>query len=184
LRACAAPVSRPKRLANHSYVGRFQYSLTFCTWKRRRLFEDTRAVAETQAHVQRTATEESFAVLAYCFMPDHVHLLVRGVTEKSDLRRFVKSSKERSGRTYRKRFGDRLWQEGYFERVLRNPGDARECAEYIVNNPVRAGLVANATEYEYAAATEWTIDELTAGVLDNEVQNAGPTEQARPTRIR
>ena len=126
-------------------------------------------VAEALAHIQRTAEEESFAVLAYRFMPDHVHLLVKGEKESSDLRRFVKASKERSGRTYRKRLGVRLWQEGYFERVLRNPADARECAEYIVNNPVRAGLVANLTEYKYTGATAWTADELTNAALDNRV---------------
>jgi hypothetical protein len=52
---------------------------------------------------------------------DHAHLLVRGLAATSDLRRFVKSAKERSGRAYRIR------------------ADARRYAAYIVNNPVRAG---------------------------------------------
>jgi REP element-mobilizing transposase RayT len=64
-------MSRPKRLANHSYVGHFHYFLTFCAWKRRPIFEDAAVVAETMAQIQRTAAEELFAVLAYCFMPDH-----------------------------------------------------------------------------------------------------------------
>jgi REP-associated tyrosine transposase len=162
-------VSRPKRLSNRSYVGQAQYFLTFCTQGRRPVFTEPNVVAEALTHIQRTATEEAFAVLAYCFMPDHVHLLVGGLDEKSDLRRFVKVAKERSGRTYRKRRGERLWQEGYFERVLRNPADARECAEYIVSNPVRAGLVVRAEDYEYLGLTPWTLDVLTAGALNNGV---------------
>ena len=169
-------------------MGQAQYFLTFCVRDRRSVFVETSVVEDTLAQIQRTANEELFAVLAYCFMPDHVHLLVRGESDTSDLRRFVKSSKERSGRRFRKRHGERLWQEGYFERVLRNPADARECAEYIVNNPVRAGLVMNAIDYEYAGTTEWTADELTNGAANDRVSrtpmNAGPLEQARPTRSR
>ena len=181
-------VSRPKRLSNRSYVGQAGYFLTFCVRDRRSVFIEASLVEDTLAHIQRTAREESFALLAYCFMPDHLHLLVTGQKENSDLRSFVKSCKERSGRKYRKRFGERLWQEGYFERVLRNPADARKCAEYIVSNPVRAGLVVRAEEYDYLGVTPWAIDELTADALNNGVprsaMNAGPTEQARPTRIR
>jgi len=77
------------------------------------------------------------------------------------LRRFVKVAKERSGRAFRKRSGERLWQEGYFERVLRDDADARTFAEYIVRNPVRAGLAGTPTEYEHAGSAEWSIDELT-----------------------
>ena len=154
-------MSRPKRLANRSYVGRAQYFLTFCAHDRRPVFKDACAATETLRHFQRTARDEWFALLAYCLMPDHAHLLVKGLTSKSDLRRFAKVSKERSGRTYRKRSGQRLWQEGYFDRVLRDDADARRYAEYIVLNPVRAGLVAVAAEYEYVGSTEWSIDELT-----------------------
>ena len=68
---------------------------------------------------RRTALLERFAILAYCLMPDHVHLLVEGLTDTSDLTRFAKMAKQRSGGIYRRRFGKRLWQEGYFERVLR-----------------------------------------------------------------
>jgi putative transposase len=143
LRKHVLVVSRPKRLANRSYVGRFQYFLTFCAWKRRPVFEDAIEVADALAHIQRTAGEESFAILAYCFMPDHVHLLVKGIDQKSDLRRFVKFSKARSGRAYRKRIGERLWQEGYYDRVLRDESESRRYAEYIVSNPVRAGLAAD-----------------------------------------
>ena len=32
------------------------------------------------------------------------------------------------------------WQEGYFERVLRDRDDAQEIARYIVENAIRAGL--------------------------------------------
>ena len=121
-------------------------------------------------------------------MPDHAHLLVRGMAATSDLRRFVKTAKERSGRAYRKRCDKRLWQEGYFERVLRDDSEARRYARYIVTDPVRAGLVASVAEYEHVGTTEWTIDELTNVSLDepsaSQVMHAGPKSLARPTPSR
>jgi REP-associated tyrosine transposase len=155
-------VSRPKRLPNHSYVGKAQYFLTLCVRHRRPVFKNGGDVVAVWAQIQRTAHEESFEVLAYCFVPDHLHLLVEGIHEDSNLRRFVKMSKQRSGHEYRRRCGYRLWQEGYFDRVLRDDADARIYASYIVTNPVRAGLVASAAEYEFVGTTRWTIEELTS----------------------
>ena len=161
-------MSRPQRLQKRLYIGESRYFLTYCVLDRRPVFKNATAVAEALAHVQRTARDESFEVLAYCFMPDHLHLLVKGLDKESDLRRFVKMSKQRSGYAYRKRAGGRLWQEGYFDRVLRDEADARAYARYIVTNPVRAGIVANAAEYEFMGTTKWTIEELTSPAF-NEV---------------
>ena len=68
-----------------------------------------------------------------------------------------------------KHVGERLWQEGYFDRVLRDDADARAYARYIVTNPMRAGLVAGAAEYKYLGTTEWTIEELTDVALNDGV---------------
>jgi putative transposase len=162
-------VSRPKRLANRSYIGPARYFLTFCVRDRGAAFEDSTAAAEALAHFLRAAEKEKFSLSAYCLMPDHAHLLVQALDATSDLRHFVKFAKERSGRAYRKRCDKRLWQEGYFERVLRDDSEAREYARYIVNNPVRAGLVRTVMEYEFVGATEWTLEELTEVVPDEQV---------------
>jgi REP element-mobilizing transposase RayT len=128
-------MSRPKRLANVSYVGRARYFLTFCTCHRIKAFNDPETAARTLEQFRRTAALEEFAILEYCVMPDHVHLLVEGKTATSDLRRFVKMAKQRSGGVHRRQSGTRLWQEGYFDRVLRDADDAPDFARYIINNP-------------------------------------------------
>ncbi len=79
-------------------------------------------------------------------MPDHAHLLVEGIAETSDLKRFAKMAKQRSGGLYRRRHDQRLWQEGYFERVLRDKDDVRSFAQYVIDNPLRAGL---SSDYPY-----------------------------------
>jgi REP element-mobilizing transposase RayT len=54
-------------------------------------------------------------------MPDHLHLVVEGAADTSDLRRFTKIVKQRAASVFRRSFeSPYLWQEGYYERVLRS----------------------------------------------------------------
>ena len=54
--------------------------------------------------IQRTLVEDDFALLAYCFMSDHVHLIMEGRSDRADLRRFVKISKQRVAFAFRTQF--------------------------------------------------------------------------------
>jgi REP element-mobilizing transposase RayT len=85
-------------------------------------------------------------------MPDHLHLLVEGLTPRSDLRQFVKMAKQRSGGLYSRRNRRRLWQGGYFDYVLREIDDPAQIAKYLVSNAVWAGLVQIRSEYCSAGA--------------------------------
>src|SRR4029450_2015613 len=96
-----------------------RYSLTFCVDRRRYVFVDPRLVDLMLAQISRAARDWRFAVLAYCFMPDHVHLLVEAEASDSNLVRFAHAVKQRTGYEYRKLAPDALWQKGYFEHVLR-----------------------------------------------------------------
>jgi len=153
-------MSRPKRLPHVSYVGKAKYFLTFCVRDRREAFAEDEYAQSAVTEFLRTATEQRFAILAYCVMPDHVHLLVEGLDDESDLRPFAKLAKQRSGSRHKRKTGERLWQDGYFERVLRDDDSGRDFARYVVNNPVRKGLVASPRDYAYAGSPSWTIEEL------------------------
>jgi REP element-mobilizing transposase RayT len=93
-------------------------------------------------------------------MPDHVHLLIEGLDDESDLRRFAKLAKQRSGSRHKRKTGERLWQDGYFERALWDDDDGRDLARYIVNNPVRKRLVTSPRDYRHTGSLSWTIEEL------------------------
>ena len=153
-------MTRPRRLAAFSYIGLARYFLTFCTRNRRRVFFDEVIVGMTMLEFRQAADREEFAILAYCVMPDHSHLLVEGATHRSDFRRFVKRAKQQSGAAYALRHGAPLWQEGYYERVLRRDEDVGDIARYILWNPVRAGLVRTPAEYPYIGSDVWSIEEL------------------------
>jgi putative transposase len=157
-------MSRPPRIDGFAYRGCYRYFLTFCVWERRRVFENAAIAEMVTAHFLRTCATCDFAVLAYCLMPDHVHLLVEGLTANAELRSLAKRLKQGSGQLYAHRFSGRLWQEGYFDRVLRNDEDARRVARYILDNPVRAGLVEHPTLYRYLGSGVWTLTDLLHGI--------------------
>jgi REP element-mobilizing transposase RayT len=98
-------------------------------------------------------------------MPDHAHILAEGLCAQSDFKRFAKMAKQRSGGDYAREKNQRLWQEGYFERVLRENDDGKTLARYIVHNPVRAGLVKTPTDYRFVGSDVWTLTELLESVV-------------------
>jgi REP element-mobilizing transposase RayT len=83
----------PEPLKNFSYLGFHRYFLTFCTNNRAPLFTSAAPVDLVRAQISRAACESSFAVPAYCFMPDHLHLLVEAKSNASDGRGFIKRSR-------------------------------------------------------------------------------------------
>jgi REP-associated tyrosine transposase len=153
-------MAKPRRISHFSYLGPYQYFLTICAKKRVTAFLDDDVATQTIGHFLITATDEGFAVLAYCLMPDHMHLLVEGITDESDFKRFVKLAKQRSGFNFARTAGQPLWQDGYFERVLRQDEDAKAIARYILENPVRAGIVEWPTDYRYLGSVAWDVETL------------------------
>ena len=93
-------------------------------------------------------------------MPDHAHLLVEGVSDRSDLRRFVKLAKQRSGGVHARSLGGPLWQEGYYDRILRDGDDILTIARYMLNNPIRAGLVRRPADYPHMGSDRWSLQAL------------------------
>jgi putative transposase len=143
---------RPPHLRHFGYTGYHRYSLTFCTDQRRAIFKDRPAVDLVLSQISRAAQECDFAVLAYCFMPDHLHLLAHGQSETADCRRFIALAKQYSGYYFSKEIGGKLWQRYGYERTLRNDEDSLTVARYIVENPVRAQLASTVEGYPFVGS--------------------------------
>jgi len=109
-----------------------------------------------------TARKLELSVLAYCVMPDHVHVLVESQTTSADFQKFVKLFKQTSGYAYRRECGQFLWQPGYHERIVRDDQATDTIVRYVLENPIRAGLTATIGEYPFAGSGEYSLDELRA----------------------
>jgi putative transposase len=151
---------KPEHLKTFDYLGLHQYFLTFCTYQRRRLFVTPEHVLVVRTQIERAAIEQGFALIAYCYMPDHVHLIVEGRFENSDCRRFIARAKQYSGFQYRAAFGERLWQRYGFERTLRSDEATLSVVRYIFENPLRAGLVRRLEDYAFLGSSVYTLDDV------------------------
>jgi REP-associated tyrosine transposase len=122
-------------------------------------------VARVLGQLRHTAATRQIAVIAYCFMPDHLHLLAEGTAETSDLRDFVRLFKQQTSFEWKRRHAVRLWQRNYYEHVLRADEDTLTVARYIIDNPVRAGMVRSPDEYPYLGSLTLELRDLLQSVL-------------------
>ena len=61
--------------------------------------------------------------------------------------------KQRTGYEFKQRTGESLWQESYFDHVLRDDEETNTAVKYVLENPVRKGLVTRFEEYPMPALT-------------------------------
>jgi REP element-mobilizing transposase RayT len=94
-------------------------------------------------------------------MPDHVHLVVSASTADltpNRLSEIVASIKSVSARRINEllmRKGH-VWQEESFDHCIRSDESLNAKMAYVLNNPVRGGLVERARDYKWV----WTADPL------------------------
>lgn len=97
--------------------------------------------------------DKEATLLAYCLMPNHVHLLVRPSEEEALPKMmqgitlcYSKYFNGENGRT------GRLWECRYHSTVIDGDSYLWTVSKYIENNPVRAGMVRRPEDYPYSSA--------------------------------
>ncbi len=93
-------------------------------------------------------------------MPDHAHLVVEGLDDGAELKRFISRAKQMSGYYYKQRYGTPLWQRYSYEHVLRSEEPAPVVVGYVLENPVRAGLADDVRDYPHVRSSVYERDEL------------------------
>ena len=135
-----------------------------CTFERYPYFLEDAHVRVVREQLLLNTGPADMELTAYCFMHDHLHALVEGKSERADARKWIDGFRRRSGFHYRRLFRARLWQEGYFDRVLRREESTVAVVAYVLANPVRGGLCATAGEYRYSGSSRYSVDDLAAAV--------------------
>lgn len=81
---------------------------------------------------------DRYDLYAYCVMSDHVHALV-APRPGFDLERIIGSWKSFSANRMQRTFGraGAIWQEEYFDRIVRNRLDYETKVKYILENPLK-----------------------------------------------
>jgi len=97
-------------------------------------------------------------------MPDHAHFFCAPGPAAKSIESFIGKWKEWAAKYLHRRVGVSVpvWQEEFFDRVLRSEESYSEKLEYMWQNPVRGGLVKDGKEWPYkgCATDDWLVNEL------------------------
>jgi putative transposase len=94
---------------------------------------------------------QNCAVFTYCLMPDHLHFLVSPRQDGVSVLTFIDQFKGKAtNRSWRAGWQGRLWQPRYYDHVVRTDENLIAIAKYILDNPVRKGLVVCAEEWPWS----------------------------------
>ena len=94
---------------------------------------------------------QACAVFTYCLMPDHLHFLVSPRQAGISVLTFTDQYKGKTtNSSWAVGWRGKLWQPRYYDHIVRTEDDLRAIAQYIVNNPVRKGLVERAEDWRWS----------------------------------
>ncbi|MEW4571331.1 transposase [Tautonia sp. JC769] len=170
----------PKRV-KHGHEPGDLHELTFSCYRRLPLLTNDRWRTLLARAIDSALERHEFHLIAFVFMPEHVHLLVLPLTHEPRIDRLLKAIKRPfSGHVKRdliasgSRLIDRLivrerpgvsrfrfWQEGPgYDRNLNSEAAVLASIEYIHLNPVRRRLCSRADAYRWSSARRFSRPEL------------------------
>jgi len=88
---------------------------------------------------------------AFVVMPNHMHLLATPAVELPKLTRSLKGITSKRANAILRLTGTPFWQEESYDHSVR-AGEFEKIRGYIESNPVRAGLVREASEFPWSSA--------------------------------
>lgn len=101
-----------------------------------------------------------FELRAFAVMGNHVHAVFRPEGLASRALQWLKGSTARQANQLLARTGEPFWQRESYDHWVRDDRELARISAYIENNPVAAGLVAEASQYQWSSA--WKGEELPA----------------------
>jgi putative transposase len=161
-----------KRVKHYEGSGHL-HELTFSCYKRKPLLTNDVWRGILAKSLGQSCQDEGFDLIAFVFMPEHVHLLVRPKSTESKVSRLLARTKQPTSKgikallveagsslveklTVQERPGKfcfRFWQEGPgFDRNIFSTDALSASIDYVHNNPVKRQLCRRATDWKWSSA--------------------------------
>jgi putative transposase len=108
-----------------------------------------RAIEHAREHL-------GFIVSAWSILPDHCHLLIE--VGQTDISTIMHRIKQKFSSLYRSKYGlrrGRLWQNRFWDHVIRDQLDFNRHLDYIHYNPVRHGRTDDPFAYRESSLSDW-----------------------------
>ena len=145
------------------------WSLTLCARHHGKPFENSNLAQETIAALRFYRDRGACSIFAYCLMPDHFHVVIKllGASEVSSSKDFrpppsllnlMRRYKRYTTTQLAWKLGlhGSLWQREFYDHAIRNREDLEAQCNYVLDNPVRKGLVAEWRLYPWVGIMdEW-----------------------------
>jgi putative transposase len=132
------------------------YFITTCTFRRRAILASN-AVAGILIEEWRTAHDgHGWVIGRYVVMPEHVHFFCSAELDAKALPTFMQAWKQWTSKRIARQLNlsGTVWQEGFFDHVLRSSESYSQKWDYVKENPVRAGLVKDSDEWPWQGEIE------------------------------
>jgi putative transposase len=136
----------------------YVYYVTLCVLNRQTYFKNNEIAQIIKDEINFRTAKKEIELFCYCIMPDHLHMLLslHNSYEKR-LQDWIIAFKRYTRRIGYQKFKIRsLWQRDFYEHIIRRRESLIEKAQYIVDNPVREGIVEEWEDYPHS----WISDEF------------------------
>ena len=154
------PIREKKhRLSPPLYHGPIAAAFTLCLKNREPFFITRERFKTMQEILFQSLRRFTCDAYIYLFMPDHLHLLLKGKSDNSDLYACVKHFKQYSGYWFYKSKAGVEWQKSFYDHILRQDEEIEKQVRYILGNPLRRGLTQNWKTYSYKGSTMYNFED-------------------------
>ena len=126
-----------------NYVPGGTYFFTLVTFKRRKHFNASNKLDHLYSTIRRVQRSKPFELLAYCLLPDHIHLLMTLPENDCNYSLRIREIKRLTTLWMNNELTaavDPIWQDKYWEHTISGDRDMQVHFNYIHYNPVKHGL--------------------------------------------
>jgi putative transposase len=172
--------SQPHRtLVKHYHEPGDLHELTFSCYRRMSLLTNDDWRIRLSRRIDEAGRLSHIDLVAFVFMPEHIHLIVAPTTPNPDLGRYLALVKQPFSKSIKQLLVDsgapllerltvkerpgkscfRFWQEGPgYDRNLNMPATVEASIDYLHLNPVRRGLCHQAVDWKWSSARWYLLD--------------------------
>ena len=148
------------RLYLDCYEGRVRATFTLCVERRKVLFIEKLIVNKFLEYLSEAKNNYDCKNLVYIFMPEHLHLVLEGNSEKANLWKTVVLFKQKTGFWLLKNRKGIKWQKDFYDHIHRKDEELRKHISYILNNSVRKELIDNWEDYPFKGSLDFDLEEI------------------------
>ena len=153
-------IERPHRLDKENYVGFVRTTFTLCVKDKKVVFVKDDLVKKFARILKNSCRKHQVKNWIYIFMPEHVHLILEGTCDESDLWKCVVLFKQKTGYWFSKEGKSIKWQKDFYDHIHRKHEDLIRHIRYLAENPVQRKITDNWEKYPYVGSLDYQLGEL------------------------